>query len=340
MATHSHPQEDTLRQRLPVVIAVLAVVSLGLLGRLMSFQFQLDPRVASYLDSVSNSAYNRTLRLAGARGNIYDRDMQALAVNTLEYKIGISPNLVTDDVAVSTQLAGLLGLPELDVLEKVRQNVPWVLLAPRVSAEVGQQVAALDLLEVTIEPLARRSYPQGTLAAQVVGFVGGDLQGYYGVEGFYQDQLAGREREETISQIPFDVPQDQREDRGADLILTIDRDLQFLAESELQRAITQTGSSNGTIIVMNPRNGDVLAMASYPSFDPNAYFDVEDPSLLINPAISVQYEPGSVMKLLTMASAIDLGVVTPTDTYLDEGRSQWEASRSRTGTGRRMVWSI
>ena len=316
----TYQQEDILRQRLPIVIAVLALISLALLGRLMSFQFQLDPRVASYLDSIKNSAYNHTLRLAAARGNIFDRDMQALAVNTLEYKIGISPNLVADDRKEATQLAGLLGISELDTLEKIRSNVPWVLLAPRVSAEVGQQVAALDLPEVTIEPLARRSYPQGTLAAQVVGFVGGDLTGYYGVEGFYQAQLAGHERDETISNIPFDVPQDQRENHGSDIVLTLDRDLQFLAESELQRAITETNATNGTIIIMNPRNGEILAMASYPNYDPNNYFDVTDPKLLTNPAISTQYEPGSVMKLLTIASALDLGVISPTDTYLDQGQ--------------------
>ncbi len=312
-------QEDMLRQRLPLVIFGLLVASLFLLGRLMSFQLQLDPTVLNYLESVRNSNYSQTLRLAAARGNIFDRDMQALAVNTLEYKIGISPNLVSDPRTVATQLAGLLNLNELETFERVSTNLSWVLLAPRVSAEVGQQVAALDILGVTIEPVARRSYPQGTLAAHIVGFVGGDLRGYYGVEGFYQADLAGREREEEISNIPFVVPEDQREDHGADIVLTIDRDIQFLAESELQRAITESGATKGTIIVMNPRNGEILGMANYPSFDPNAYFNVGNPNLLSNPAISEQYEPGSVMKVLTIASALELGVVSPGDTYLDQG---------------------
>lgn len=312
-------QEDMVRQRLPLVILGLLVVSIFLLGRLMSFQLQLDPTVLNYLESVRNSNYSRTLRLAAARGNIFDRDMQALAVNTLEYKIGISPNLVSDPRTVATQLAGLLNLNELETFERVSSNLPWVLLTPRVSAEIGQQVAALDILGVTIEPVARRSYPQGTLAAHVVGFVGGDLRGYYGVEGFYQADLAGREREEEISNIPFVVPEDQREDHGADIVLTIDRDIQFLAESELQRAIAESGATKGTIIVMNPRNGEILGMANSPGFDPNAYFDVDNPNLLSNPAIAEQYEPGSVMKVLTIASALELGVISPGDTYLDQG---------------------
>jgi cell division protein FtsI/penicillin-binding protein 2 len=313
-------QEEMLRRRLPLVIAGLVVVSLFLLGRLMSFQFQLDPSVVNYLESVRNSNYSRTLRLAAARGNIYDRDMQALAVNTLEYKIGISPNLIADPRRTATQLAGLLGLNELETFEKITSRLPWVLLANRVSAEVGQQVADLRLLGLTIEPMARRSYPQGTLAAHVIGFVGGDLVGYYGVEGYYHQDLAGRERDRQISRIPFEVPQDQREDHGSDIVLTLDRDIQFLVESELQRAIAESGAVKGTIIVMNPRNGDILGMASYPSFDPNAYFNVNDPRQLANPAISEQFEPGSVMKVLTLASALELGVITPNDTYVDQGR--------------------
>ncbi|MAS32737.1 MAG: penicillin-binding protein [Anaerolineaceae bacterium] len=319
MRSEPFPQEEMLRQRLPVISIVLVVVSIFLLGRLMSFQLQLDPTVLNYLESVRNSNYSRTLRLAAARGNIFDRDMQALAVNTLEYRVGISPNLVSNPRELATQLAGIMGLDELETFQKLSTNSSWELLAPRVSAEVGHQLTQLNSVAIQMDPIPRRSYPQGTLASHVVGFVGGDLIGYYGVEGFYQSDLAGRERDREVSNIPFVVPEDQREDRGADLILTIDREMQFLAEAELQQAVAETGSTEGTIIIMNPRNGEILAMANYPSYDPNAYYDVNDPSLLANPAIGEQYEPGSVMKVLTIASALELGIVGPNDTYLDQG---------------------
>lgn len=312
-------QQEMFRRRLPLVIVMLVVMTLLLLGRLVSFQFQLAPEVVTYLESLANSGYSQTLRLAAARGRIYDRDGMALAVNTLEYRVGISPNLVSDPRETATQLAALLNQSELELFEQVNSNVPWVLLAPRVSAEVGQQIAQLDLPGVRIEPVARRSYPQGTLAAHLVGFVGGDLQGYYGIEGFYQDRLAGRERDQLVSNIPFDLPQSQEPNRGSDVILTIDRDMQFLAESELLRAISETGSTRGTILMMNPRNGDILAMASYPAFDPNTYFEVSDPRVQSNPAISEQYEPGSIMKLITMGVALDLGIVAPSSTYVDQG---------------------
>lgn len=314
-------QDEVFRQRLPIVIAGLALVTFFLLGRVASLQYQ-PPEVANYLEGLRNSGYSRTLRLADARGIIYDREMEALAVNTLEYKIGISPVLVSEPRRAATQLASLLNLDELETFEKITTIQPWVLLAPNVSAEVGQQLRQLDFLQsaLDIQPVARRSYPQGTLASQVVGFVGGDLRGYYGVEGHYQDQLAGRERDRRVSNIPFDVPLDDSfNDRGNDVVLTIDRDIQFLAESELQRAITESGSTSGTIIIMNPRNGDILAMASYPTFDPNNYATIEDASLLVNPAISEQFEPGSIFKVLTMAAGIDVGAVSPFDTYVDQG---------------------
>ena len=317
-------QEEIFRRRLPMVIGGLVIAALLLLGRMASFQFQLPPEVTTYLESLRNSGYSRTLRLAAARGIIYDRHMEALAVNTLEYRIGISPILVSDPRRAATQLAALLNLNELETFEQLTSSQQWVLLAPRVSAEVGQQVAQLDFIAsaLSIDPVPRRSYPQGTLASQVMGFVGGDLRGYYGVEGYYHSQLAGRERDQRISNIPFDVPQNNFSDRGNDIVLTIDRDIQFLAESELQRAIAESGATRGTIIIMNPRNGDVLAMASYPSFDPNNYTEITDASVLVNPAIGEQYEPGSVFKVITMAAALDIGAVTQYDGYMDTGELQ------------------
>lgn len=321
MTTGTYSQQEIIRRRLPIVIVGLIVAALVLLVRLASFQFQLPPEVVSYLEGLRNSGYTRTLELAAARGVIYDRNGEPLAVNTLEYQIGVSPNLVSNPQDLAVQLASVLGLNERETYERIISDRPWVLLAPRVSAEVGQRIADLNLgAAVTMSPIPRRSYPQGTLASQVVGFVGGDLRGYYGVEGYYHEQLAGRTRDEQVSNIPFDIPQNDLEpDRGSSIVLTIDRDVQFVAESELLRAISETGAIRGTIIVMDPRNGEILAMASFPSFDPNAYFNIEDPSVLRNIAVADNYEPGSVMKVITVAAAIEHGVITPDFVYNDQG---------------------
>jgi cell division protein FtsI/penicillin-binding protein 2 len=318
----TYPQQDIIRRRLPFVIVALLSVSGILLLRLISFQFPLEPQVESYLTNLRDSGYGYTLSLAGARGNIYDRHGETMAVNTLEYRIGVSPSLVADARLTATQLSTILGLSELEIYENITNsnNSLWVLIAPRVSAELAQRVRQLGLPEIRMESVPRRSYPQGAVAAQVIGFVGGDLRGYYGIEGNYNDQLAGEVYESNVSSIPFIVPiTDWEQERGRDVVLTIDRDVQFVAESELLDAINRYEAQSGSVIIMNPRNGDVLAMASYPSFDPNTYFNIEDESLLSNPAISEQFEPGSIFKIIVMAAALETGTITPDWGYNDLG---------------------
>ncbi len=315
----ANEQQEILRKRLPLVIAVMVIFSIYLVGVLASFQY-LPPDVMSYMRSQSDANYTTTLRLADARGLIYDRHGEALAVNTLDYEIGISPNLVTDARKAANQLAKLLNLNELDVFQKINSQQPWVSLARPVSADIAQQIDGLKVDGVTIDRIPRRSYPQGTLAAQVIGFVNLDLVGHYGVEGYYQEQLAAQVRDRQVSNIPFELPEaGWEESHGRDIVLTIDRDIQFLAESVLQDAITTTTAPSGSIIIMDPRNGEILAMASYPSYDPNHFYDVKDPSLLQDPVISQQYEPGSVMKVVTVAGALEDGVITPNFTYFDNG---------------------
>ncbi|MEP7291739.1 MAG: penicillin-binding protein 2, partial [Chloroflexota bacterium] len=315
-----YPQQEIFRKRLPLVIGVLLSVSGILLLRLLSFQFPLDPQVTTYLDNLRDNGYGRTLSLAGARGNIYDRHGETLAVNTLEYRIGVSPSLVADARLTATQLSSILGLSELDIYEAITGNDTWVSVAPSVSADLAQRVRELDLPEIDLDAVPHRSYPQGSVAAQILGFVGGDLRGYYGVEGHYNDQLAGQVYESSESNIPFVVPiTDWQQERGRDIVLTIDRDVQFVAESELLDAINTYEAGSGSVIIMNPRNGDILAMASYPSFDPNTYFNVEDEDQLTNPAISQQYEPGSTFKVVVMAAALESGTITPDWGYNDTG---------------------
>jgi len=317
----TYPQQEILRRRMPVVIVGLVFASAILMLRLLSFQFPQDPQVTTYLNNLMDSGYTRTLSLAGARGNIYDRHGAALAVNMLEYRIGASPSLVADARVTATELSTILGIDELGIYNKLISDDSWVLIAPNVSAELAQKIRQLDIKdELTFEAVPHRSYPQGPVAAQVIGFVGGDLRGYYGVEGHYNDQLAGQVYQSTTSNIPFVVPlTDWQQDKGRDVVLTIDRDVQFVAESELNNDINTYNASGGSIIVENPRNGEILAMASYPSFDPNTYFNIQDESQLTNPAISTQFEPGSTFKILTMAAGLETGTITPDFTYNDQG---------------------
>ncbi len=136
------------------------------------------------------------------------------------------------------------------------------------------------------------------------------------MEGGYNSDLAGQVRVQPISPIPFEVNSNDQPPPGRDIVLTIDRSIQYLAETELQDAITKYGATGGSVIIMDPRTGEILAMASYPTFDPNAYFK-EDAEAMRNPAVSDVYEPGSVFKIVTASVALQSGKLTPDWTYYD-----------------------
>jgi cell division protein FtsI (penicillin-binding protein 3) len=152
----------------------------------------------------------------------------------------------------------------------------------------------------------------------LLGFVGADSQGYYGVEGFYNDLLAGRPIVGIERTVPFEAALDPDPDKGADLTLTIDREIQAAVEQTLRAALEANGAPSGTILVMDPQTGEILGLASWPTYDPNDYISAPEASRT-NPAISDQYEPGSVFKVLTMAAALESGAVTPQTTYVDNG---------------------
>lgn len=316
------PQQSTIQARLPYVVIFLVFLSALLLYQLANFQF-FPREVAQELELRGQANANSIRRIPAERGLIYDRDGEPLAFNALQYGVGVSPNLVADPRRLATELALILEQDEFDLYQTMTSDQGWVLVARPVSAEQGQAIADLDEISITIDPIPRRFYPQGSLAGHLIGFVIEDnLQGVMGVEGSYNDTLAGRTLDQTVSNIPFDIPEanEPTEQRGKDIILTIDRDIQFWVESELQLAIDETGATRGTIIVMDPKLGDILAMASYPPFDPNNFGEIEDPELRKNPAVSEVYEPGSVMKVLTVASALEKGTIAHDWTYNDQGK--------------------
>lgn len=325
-------RDETLNRRLTLLSIGLIGISLVLLARLLSFQFRMNPEIKEALENQARSRYQQTVEVLPVRGQIFDRDGHLLATNSFEYRIGISPNQVLDRQDVAMKLAPLVGLSEDKLYRLLEPDAngtfpPYVLLASRVSAEVGQAIADLDIDGIIIEPLPIRIYPQGSLMSQIVGiFAGADErhtgQGYYGVEGYYQTLLAGQSKRVTKSNIPLLEESQTKATRvrdGMSLVLTIDRDLQYLAQEVLTGFIEKDPTATGgTILIMNPRDGEILAMASYPPFDP---FDLSPENLqrARNPAIGDIYEPGSVFKVLTMAIALDLGTHDLDWSYYDPG---------------------
>ena len=313
-------QQATIQARLPFVALFLILMAAYLIVNLANFQF--FPRsVRQELEKIGNSITNTTLRIPAERGRIYDRDGEPLAFNVVQYRLGVSPALVSDSETLMKELAAILDIDDFELYRKITSDRVWEFIAGPISAEQGQAIVALDNISLGLEEIPKRFYPQGELAAHVIGIVVDDgLRGALGVEGAYNDTLSGRVLDLSVSKVPFGLPEDRpAEQRGQDIVLTLDRDVQFWVESELKAAVEEYGAFRGTIIVMDPRNGDVLALANHPSIDPNSFLDIADPNLRVNPAINETYEPGSLMQVLTVAGALDKGVVSKFWTYNDEG---------------------
>ena len=303
---------NSQKQRMWIVVTVLIFAALIIVGRLVAFQVVQGPAWAE-------RASDKLLVIAKPdRGSIYDRNGAILAANTADYQIGVSPRLVTQSEELATALAPILQQSRYEILGTLQSDQPFALLSGRVSTEVADLVRALPYDGLQIDPLPRRFYPQNELLCHSLGYVDFDGNGGSGVEGYYQRELAGEAASAMINISPLTSQQSVIAHEGADLVLTIDRSLQYIVEAHLQNALRDYRAASGTIIVMNPQTGAILAMASTPCYAPGQFYQT-DPSLLLNPAVSQQHEPGSVMKLITMAAALDAGVVTPQSTYYDAG---------------------
>lgn len=310
------PVSNSQQKRLWVVVIGLAFAALIIVGRLVAFQVVQG----AHWQELGKDVQRLKVIAQPDRGIIYDSQGGILAGNDADYQIGVSPSLITTEMAeeMATALAPVLQKQRYALLGQLEADRSFELLAGRVSPAVANAIRELGYDEIQIDPLPRRSYPQGELMCHILGYVDYDGVGGAGVEGYYQSELAGEAASDVRSISPLTPQRSVIAREGADLVLTVNRSVQYLVETQLKRAIAENGARSGTIIVMDPRTGAILAMANEPCYSPEKFFEADE-SLLVNPAVSRQYEPGSVMKLVTMASALDSGTVTPQSTYYDSG---------------------
>lgn len=299
-------------RRLWVLLVGLIFVTIIVVGRLFLFQILWG-------NDWSERAIDEIAVITRPdRGVIYDRNGTVLAANGADYQVSVAPNMVYQPEELSVALSTILQKPQLELLGVLQQTTPYYLVAPRVSPEVADLVRELDYSGVYLEPLPRRFYPQGELMCHILGYVDFDGNGLSGLEGYYQQDLAGEPVYQVRKVSPLNPQQSVFPRDGADLVLTIDRTVQYVVEQYLKRGMAEYRAEGGTIIVMDPRTGAILAMANAPCYSPYKYYEANE-NLLLDPAVSKQYEPGSVMKLITMAAALDSGTVTPQSTYYDAG---------------------
>lgn len=263
------------------------------------------------------------------RGVVRDRHGNLLAGNAVMYSIEADTAYVVDVDETAAQLGLVLHVPAAEVKRLLESDGPWIQIKSPVSKSTGEEIADLKLPGIAVRALWKRAYPEGVLASHVLGFCNAEGQGYYGIEGFH-DGLLQPVRVEwhgpvdpASEQMPWAVAPVVLPQPGTELVLTLDRTIQALVEEELARSVREFQAAGGTIIVMNPRTFEILAMASWPHYDPGKYhaFFVDGQRLPFeDPAVSQQYEPGSIFKVLTLAAALDSGLVTPEVTYVDEGQ--------------------
>jgi len=258
----------------------------------------------------------RTLTLPAQRGSILASDGTELAISMDTQTVYASPREVMDARAAAEALAPILAVDTGKLEAKLSGDSGFVYLARRQDVEIGDQVKALKIPGIGLLPEPKRFYPSGPLAAQVLGFVGDENKGLGGLESAYDALLTGvpgkavTERDPAGRVIPVGVSSVQDAVQGNDLILTIDKQIQYEAEAALARAVKAWSAHGGTIIVMEPSTGDILAMANNPTFDPNDLRS-SDAGARRNRAVVDVLEPGSVSKMVTAAAALESRVTTP-----------------------------
>lgn len=327
--------------------SLMDVIFLGLaatiLGQLVRLQF--SPQAQTFLDqSVRYAGEWRSVN--APRGIVYDRWGKLLAGNRTVYEVGITLEDVEDAHAIAFAVNAVMGEDYERVLELASMepsvSAVYALIADNVpskqvkllqeyiesrdeDSKEGVEPDGPSLAGLDFRAHLARSYPEDALASPVLGFVAQDeegLRGYYGIEQSYDELLSGNSEEVWMPSDPNLVEELPAIPSGTSLILTIDRELQSSVENILDKAVEENGGEAGVVVVMHPKTGEILAMASTPRLNLNEFWrypEIYPGETPFNLVISKSYEPGSVFKVFTMAAAIDAGVVTPETTFFDTG---------------------
>jgi cell division protein FtsI/penicillin-binding protein 2 len=258
----------------------------------------------------------RTAEISPKRGIIYDRDGRELAMSVLVDSIFAVPSEIPDLTSTIFLISRITKDDPREIIARCKgRSFCWV--ARKTRPDLAARVDALNLKGIYSEKEPKRYYPNGELAAQILGYVGMDDEGLSGIEREYDDQLRGKPgqmliqvdaRRKKYSRI------EKPPDPGENIVLTIDQNIQYIAEQELKAAIASTHAPDGTIIVSNPHTGEILALANWPTFNPNLSRAVT-PRSLKNRAVSDVYEPGSTFKLVTISAALEEKVTNPREIF-------------------------
>jgi cell division protein FtsI (penicillin-binding protein 3) len=307
-------QEEKVHVRLLIVAGVALLWMTAVFGRLGYLQLI---RHSDYLARAQRQQ-QRTIEITPKRGAIYDRNLHPLAMSVpVESAFAVPAEIGDNKIMAARLLSNVLGIPR-DVLEtRFESSGSFVWISRKLPPDKAEAVRALNLKGVYLQSENQRYYPKRELAAHVLGFVDLDEKGLGGIEYGLDSLIRGKSEKIVVMadarQRWFDGGSAQK-DQGASVILTIDEKIQYIAERELAAAIAKTHSMAGTVIVQNPDNGAILALANWPKFNPNSANEAKAEARM-DRAVSAIYEPGSTFKLITLAAALDQNLTRPGEVF-------------------------
>ena len=282
------------------------------------------------LAAAAQAQYHELVELPALRGAIFDRNLKQLVVNTTVYSAFVSPDQIPDDqrARVALALGSVLGADANKVNQTLASGAKFAYIARRFSKDKADALKAMLLPGVGLEEEQQRAYlpsiANSSLAANLLGFVNYDGQGQYGIEGYYQKQLAGTPgyissyRDLANREIVLGTHTHRDPVNGSDIVLSLDSDVQYAAEQALADGVKRDRAESGSVLVMDPSTGGIIAWADYPSYNANNFAHTDPAAFLDNISSSV-YEPGSVMKVVTLSGAINAGAITPDMVINDPG---------------------
>lgn len=318
--------------RVNLVFIFLLLFSAAIIGRLIYIQIFHH----QYWRALAHGQQKFFVSLQGERGEFFFQDKTPLAINRHFDLVYGSPNEIKNPEEIAEVLSLVLALDKNSILEKLTKNSFYELLKRKLTEEELAELKTLNLPGIYLGKETLRYYPYQSLASKIIGFLDRDGQGQYGIEGYYDNILQGKEEllEKEKGPGGFFINSNGSEEsgllvlltgsmtKGSDIVLTIDYNIQFMAEKLLETAKENLDIESGEIVVIEPNSGKILALANFPNFNPNQYSEVSNFDIFQNSSIHKIFEPGSVFKPITMAAALDQGKIAPQSTYVDEGRVQ------------------
>jgi len=315
--------------RLSLVMILIILFGAAIIGRLFFLQ------ILQYKHYQAQALGQQVgfFSVTGSRGQIFSATSQqtqgregsgavkSLAINRDSWTVFVNSEDILDKPDFAAKLSQIVGVAEDELLLKISSDDSYIVIKKELPADKLNEIKSLNLAGLSWRNEPDRFYPQEEFLSQTLGFLGGEGFGQYGIEGYYDDVLRGRsgikEERKGIGSI-FGNNKEASLD-GADIYLTIDYNIQFQAESLLEKAKENLDIESGQIIVVKPDSGRVLALADFPPFNPNQYSKENNLEVFQSGAAQKLFEPGSIFKPFTMAAALNEGKITPDTTFIDEG---------------------